>query len=61
MYTFKMYYRVNGLKRRRSREVILDYDTLLEAWMVALGIAIAYTEERDEILDSIQEVPDEYY
>ena len=60
MYTFKMYYRVNGLKRRRSREVILDYDTLLEAWMVALDIAIAYTEE-GEILDSIQEVPSEYY
>lgn len=52
MYTFKMYYKVNGSKRRRSREVVLDYDTLLEAWMVALDIAIAYTEN-DEILDLI--------
>ena len=55
MYTFKTYYRVNGSKRRRCKELTLDCDTLLEAWRAALDCAIVYTEQ-DEVLDSIQEV-----
>lgn len=54
MYTFKIYYRVNGAKRRRVMELILDCDTLLEAWAVALDRAIVYTH-RNEILDAIRQ------
>lgn len=54
MYTFRIYYNVNGGKRRRRKMLYVPgYYDLADAWSEALRSGTAHTKE-DELLSSIR-------